>query len=67
MPKHTVYSSKDRPASSTTTEVCRAFRGLAFGLAFAVRPAALAEVSSAQRWVLKIVSAKRSETIFGCP
>jgi hypothetical protein len=33
--------------------------GLAFGLALAVRPAELAEVSSAQGWVLKIVSAKR--------
>ena len=29
--------------------------GLAFGLALAVRPAGLAEVSSAQGWVLKIV------------
>ena len=41
--------------------------GLAFGLALAVRPAGLAEVSGAQGWVLKIVSAKRLETIFGCP
>jgi hypothetical protein len=41
--------------------------GLAFGLALAVRPAGLAEVSGAQGWVLKIVSAKRLETIFRCP
>ena len=41
--------------------------GLASGLALAVRPAGLAEVSGAQGWVLKIVSAKRLETIFGCP
>jgi hypothetical protein len=41
--------------------------GLAFGLALAVRPAGLAEVSGAQGRVLKIVSAERSETIFGCP
>ncbi len=33
----------------------------------AVRPAGLAEVSGAQGWVLKIVSAERLETIFGCP
>jgi hypothetical protein len=33
----------------------------------AVRPTGLAEVSGAQGWVLKIVSAKRLETIFGCP
>jgi hypothetical protein len=33
--------------------------GLASGLALAVRPAGLAEVSGAQGWVLKIVSAKR--------
>jgi hypothetical protein len=37
------------------------------GLALAVRPAGLAEVSGAQGRVLKIVSAKRLETIFGCP
>jgi hypothetical protein len=41
--------------------------GLASGLALAVRPAGLAEVSGAQGRVLKIVSAKRLETIFGCP
>jgi anti-sigma factor RsiW len=41
--------------------------GLASGLALAVRPAGLAEVSGAQGWVLKIVSAKRLETIFRCP
>ena len=41
--------------------------GLASGLALAVRPAGSAEVSGAQGWVLKIVSAKRLETIFGCP
>ena len=41
--------------------------GLASGLALAVRPAGLAEVSGAQGWVLKIVSAKRLETLFGCP
>jgi hypothetical protein len=41
--------------------------GLACGLALAVRPAGSAEVSGAQGWVLKIVSAKRLETIFGCP
>jgi hypothetical protein len=40
---------------------------LASGLALAVRPAGLAEVSGAQGWVLKIVSAERFETIFGCP
>ena len=45
----------------------RALSGLAFGLALAVRPAGLAEVSGAQGWVPKIVSAKRLETIFGCP
>jgi len=39
--------------------------GLASGLALAVRPAGLAEVSSAQGRVLKIVSAERLETIFG--
>ena len=33
----------------------------------AVRPAGLAEVSSAQGWIPEIVSAKRLETIFGCP
>src|SRR5260370_1678432 len=36
----------------------RAYRGLAL----AVRPAGSAEVSGAQGWVLKIVSAKRLET-----
>ena len=36
-------------------------------LARTVRSAGLAEVSSAQGWVLEIVSAKRLETIFGCP
>ena len=41
--------------------------GLASGLALAVRPAGLAEVSGAQGWVLEIVSAERLETIFGCP
>ena len=41
--------------------------GLASGLALAVRPAGLAEVSGAQGRVLKIVAAKRLETIFGCP
>jgi hypothetical protein len=41
--------------------------GLASGLALAVRPAGLAEVSGAQGRVPKIVSAKRLETIFGCP
>jgi hypothetical protein len=41
--------------------------GLASGPALAVRPAGSAEVSSAQGWVPKIVSAKRLETIFGCP
>jgi hypothetical protein len=41
--------------------------GLASGLALAVRPAGLAAVSGAQGWVLKIVSAKRLETIFRCP
>jgi len=41
--------------------------GLASGLALAVRPAGLAVVSGAQGWVLKIVSAERLETIFGCP
>ena len=41
--------------------------GQASGLALAARPAGLAEVSSAQGRVLKIVSAKRLETIFGCP
>ena len=52
--------------------------GLASGLALAVRPAGLAESavwparylplgSGAQGRVLKIVSAKRLETIFGCP
>src|SRR5215469_13197097 len=41
--------------------------GLAYGLALAVRPAGAAEVSGAQGWVPKIVSAKRLETIFGCP
>ena len=41
--------------------------GLAFGLALAVRPAGLAEVSGAQERVLKTVSAERLETIFGCP
>ena len=41
--------------------------GLASGLALAVRPAGSAEVSCAQGWVLKIVSAKRLETIIGCP
>ena len=41
--------------------------GLASGLALAVRPAGAAEVSGAQGWVPKIVSAKRLETIFGCP
>jgi len=41
--------------------------GLACGLALAVRPAGAAEVSGAQGWVPKIVSAKRLETIFGCP
>ena len=41
--------------------------GLASGLAPAVRPAGSAEVSSAQGQVLEIVSAKRLETIFGCP
>ena len=40
---------------------------LASGLALAVRPAGLAEVSGAQGRVLKIVSAKRLETIFRCP
>ena len=49
------------------SEVCRAAPGLAFGLALAVRPAGSAEVSSAQGRVPKIVSAKRLETIFGCP
>ena len=34
--------------------------GLASGLALAVRPAGLAEVSGAQGWVLKMVSAKRA-------
>ena len=37
--------------------------GLASGLALAVRPAGLAEVSGAQGRAPKIVSAKRSETI----
>jgi hypothetical protein len=32
-----------------------------------VRPAGLAEVSSAQGWIPEIVSAKRLETISGCP
>ena len=41
--------------------------GLASGLALAVRPAGSVEVSGAQGWVPKIVSAKRLETIFGCP
>jgi len=41
--------------------------GLAFGLALAVRPAGLAEVSGAQGRVPEIVSAKRLETILGCP
>jgi hypothetical protein len=41
--------------------------GLAFGLALAVRPAGSVEVSAAQGWVPKIVSAKRLETISGCP
>ena len=41
--------------------------GLAFGLALVVRSAGLAEVSGAQGLVLKIVSAERLETIFGCP
>jgi hypothetical protein len=41
--------------------------GLASGLALAIRPAGSAEVSGAQGWVPKIVSAKRLETIFGCP
>jgi hypothetical protein len=36
--------------------------GLASGLALAVRPAGLAEVSGAQGWVPKIVSAKRPGT-----
>ena len=40
---------------------------LAFGLALAVRPAGSAEVSGAQGWVPTIVSAKRLETIVGCP
>ena len=48
-------------------EVRRAASGLASGLALAVRPAGLAEVSGAQGWVLKIVSAKRLETIFRTP
>jgi hypothetical protein len=41
--------------------------GLALGLALAVRPAGLAEVSGAQGWVLKSVSAERLEMLFGCP
>jgi hypothetical protein len=41
--------------------------GLASGLALAVRPAGSALGSGAQGRVLKIVSAKRLETIFGCP
>jgi len=41
--------------------------GLASGLALAVRPAGSTEVSGTQERVLKIVSAERSETIFGCP
>src|SRR5438046_8513896 len=49
---------------------CRRFAarlsGLAFGLALAGRPAGSAEVSGAQGRVLKIVSAERLETIFGC-
>src|SRR6266704_1832888 len=48
-------------------EVAARLSGLASGLALAVRPAGSAEVSGAQGWVLKIVSAKRLETIFGCP
>jgi hypothetical protein len=50
-----------------TAQVAARVRGLACGLALAVRPAGLAEVSGAQGRVLKIVSAKRLETIFGCP
>ena len=41
--------------------------GLASGLVLAVRPTGSAEVPGAQGWVPKIVSAKRVETIFGCP
>jgi hypothetical protein len=41
--------------------------GLPSGLALAIRPAGSAEVSGAEGQVLKIVSAKRLETIFGCP
>jgi hypothetical protein len=37
--------------------------GLASGLALTVRPAGSAEVSGAQGWVPKILSAKRLETI----
>jgi hypothetical protein len=40
-------------------KVRRARFGPGLGLALAVRPAGLAEVSGAQGWVLKIVSAKR--------
>jgi hypothetical protein len=45
----------------------RRFAARSSGLALAVRPAESAEVSDAQGRVLKIVSAKRLETIFRCP
>jgi hypothetical protein len=61
-------------ADSLATRIARAHfggspraSGLACGLALAVRPAGAAEVSGAQGWVPKIVSAKRLETIVGCP
>ena len=60
----TIVRDLDNPLHG---EVRRARFGPASGLALAVRPAGLAEVSSAQGRVLKIVSAKRLETIFGCP
>src|SRR5215472_6360210 len=59
--------SPPRPVQflSTNGRFAARLRGLASGLALAVRPAGAAEVSGAQGWLPKIVSAKRSETIFG--
>jgi hypothetical protein len=53
--------------SSRQQRIAARQSGLASGLPLAVRPAGLAEVSGAQGRVLKIVSAKRLETIFRCP
>ena len=62
-----VHDRGPRPDSCLDERSAARVSGLASGLALAVRPAGSAEVSGAQGWVLKIVSAERSETLFGCP